>query len=638
MGISLKNIVLGRPYETSRAAHERLDKVRALAVFASDPISSNAYATEAIMVALLALGTSRLGLTFPIAISIAVLVTIVVLSYNQTIQHYPQGGGAYMVAKDNLGRTPSLVAAGALLTDYALTVSVSVSAGVTAINSAIPAIHPYRVYLGVLIIVLITVVNLRGVRESGSIFAIPTYAFVGGMYVVLGIGLLRYFGILDLGPLESSHAAVEGTAGLSSWVVAWLVLRAFAAGCTALTGIEAISDGVAAFQEPAPKNAIITMRAMAVMAMTLFIGISYLATHLGLQPDLDGHTSLLSQLTETIVGRGPMYAWVQASTMLILVLAANTAYQDFPRLSSFLARDGFLPRWMLNQGHRLVFSTGIISLAVIASLVLVAFQADEIHMLPLYAIGVFVSFTMSQLGMVRLWGRVSRLAPGESRDTGVTVLHHERGWRWKRLLNQVGATTTFIVLLVLTATKFLEGAWVVALMIPALVLFFLRIRRHYDTVKANLRTADLTSDKLAALADVAIVPVGDIHRGSLRAIKVALRMASDVRVVHVVTDPAAGERLRRRWERWAPSVPPAQLIAIDSPYREVIDPLVDYIKHVNHVEFPGQLVMVVVPEFVPESGLANLLHNQTAALLLLRLRDERDVIVMDVPYHLSRPE
>lgn len=640
MGSPLKNIVLGRPFETSRASHERLDKTRALAVFASDPISSNAYATEAIMVALLALGSSRLGLTFPISICIALLVTLVVFSYNQTIRHYPQGGGAYMVAKDNLGRTPSLVAAGALLTDYALTVSVSISAGVTAISSAVPELHPYRVHLGVLLIALITLVNLRGVRESGTVFAIPTYAFVGGMYVVIAIGLMRYFGILDLGPLEASHAAVPAGEGLSTWVVAWLVLRAFAAGCTALTGIEAISDGVAAFKEPAPRNAILTMRAMAVMAMTLFLGISYLATHLGVQPDVEGHASLLSRLTETIVGRGPMYAWVQVSTMLILVLAANTAYQDFPRLGAFLARDGFMPRWMLNQGHRLVFSTGILVLAFVASAVLVAFQADELHMLPLYAIGVFVSFTLSQLGMIRLWGRVARLAPGESLDTGVTVLHHERGWQWKRALNTIGAATTFVVLVVLAVTKFLEGAWVVAIMIPSLVLLCLRIRRHYDTVKANLRTGELTGERLEELSDVAtaIVPVGDIHRGSLRAIKIAIGMARDVRVVYVVTDEAAAARVRMRWERWADQVAPARLVELPSPYREVIDPLVEYIQEINHREFPGRLVLVVVPEFVPETFLANLLHNQTAALLLVRLRDERDVIVMDVPYHLIRSE
>ena len=411
--LKIKRAIIGTPFPTSRETHERLDKARALAVFASDPISSNAYATEAIMSVLIVLGSGALAMTMPVALAVATLVLMVVISYIQTILHYPDGGGAYTVAKDNLGKYPSLFAGAALLVDYILTVSVSASAGVRAVTSAFPGAADYRVLIALTAVVFITWINLRGVRESGTIFAIPTYAFVGGVLLVIMIGLVRSFGLFGLAPLPVYDDVVPASKSLIGFAYIWLLLRAFAGGCTALTGIEAISNGVKAFKMPEAKNAAITMVVMGVIAMSLFLGISYLSTHMHLAPAQD-RESILSQMTRQITGGGFLYFWVQLFTALILFLAANTGYQDFPRLSSFLANDGFLPRWMQNRGDRLVYSSGIIVLAVISSLIIIFFRADEIAMLPLYALGVMLSFTLSQAGMSKLMGKIGKLKPGES--------------------------------------------------------------------------------------------------------------------------------------------------------------------------------------------------------------------------------
>ncbi|HBY95086.1 MAG TPA: amino acid permease [Chloroflexi bacterium] len=630
---SLKRFLIGEPFPTSREIHERLDKFRALAVFASDPISSNAYATEAIMHILILLGSAALVLTLPIALGIAVLVLLVAFSYIQTILHYPEGGGAYTVAKDNLGTFPSLLAGGALLTDYVLTVSVSVAAGIRAITSAFPGLHDERVLLALAAIALITLANLRGVRESGTLFAFPTYAFVGGVLLVVVVGLARYFGLLGAAPLSPMTQTVEAVEPIVGFAYIWLLLRAFAAGCTALTGIEAISNGVQAFKPPESKNAAITMVAMAATAMTLFIGISFLATHLQLIPEESGE-SILSKLTRAVTGTGVLYYWVQIFTMLILVLAANTGYQDFPRLSSFLAKDGFLPRWLMNRGDRLVFSSGILVLATLAALLEIVFQADEIRMLPLYAIGVFVSFTLSQAGMVRLMGKIARVPPGETLQTGATTIHYESGWWWKRAVNTVGAVTTFIVLIVLIATKFHEGAWIVVLAIPFLIWLFHSVKAHYAHVAGVLSTNALAVEELADVADIVIVPIADVHRGTLRALKYARRLSNNVRAVSVVTSQEGKERLQRRWNRFPEITRGIELVLIPYDFRDILVPLVDYIERVNDAEYPNQLVTVVIPEFVPASIGAQLLHNQTANLLRFRLRGRPDVVVIDIPYHI----
>lgn len=630
----VKRLLIGKPFPTKAEVHERLDKVRALAVFASDPISSNAYATEAIMGILILLGSGALALTMPIAIGIALLVLLVIFSYIQTILHYPQGGGAYTVAKDNLGRLPSLFAAGALLTDYVLTVSVSVSAGIRALTSAFPDLFDYRVALALLAIVILTWVNLRGVRESGTVFALPTYAFVGGVLVVIGIGLTRYFGWFGFAPLVREAPHIEPLHTFTGFAYLWLILRAFAAGCTALTGIEAISNGVQAFKPPESTNAAKTMVWMGVMAMSLFLGISFLATHLAIVPTHDD--SVLSQMTRVVSGGGFLYYWVQFFTMMILILAANTGYQDFPRLSSFLAHDGYLPRWMQNRGDRLVFSSGILVLAVLASALVIVFQADEIAMLPLYALGVMLSFTLSQSGMVVLMGKISKVPPGEQVQTEATTIHFEPGWWWKRGVNAVGAVTTGIVLLVLIATKFVEGAWVIVVAVPALVWLLDSVHKHYVRVAEALRTRDLDPRDLQGVADVVVIPIADVHRGTLRALTYAKRLSSDVRAVSIITSAEQRERIERRWQRFPELTAGVQLVLIDYDFRDILEPLVEYIHHVNYIEFPNQLVTVVIPEFIPASFMGQLLHNQTANFLRFRLHGEEAVVVIDVPYLIKK--
>ncbi|MBI3960784.1 MAG: APC family permease [Chloroflexi bacterium] len=627
----IHRVLIGSPFPTSADIHERLDKVRALAVFASDPISSNAYATEAIMGILILLGSGALQMTMPIAMGIAALVIFVIFSYVQTILHYPAGGGAYTVAKDNLGTTPSLFAAAALLVDYTLTVSVSVSAGIRAITSAFPALDDHRVAMALTAIVLITWINLRGVRESGTVFAIPTYAFVGGVLVVIFLGLARYFGVFGA-PLTPHPLHIEAMSTVSQFGYIWLLMRAFAAGCTALTGIEAISNGTQAFKPPESKNAAVTMAWMGVMAMSLFMGISFLATHLSIVPV--GEDSVLSQMTRMITGGGVLYYWVQFFTMMILILAANTGFQDFPRLSSFLANDGFMPRWLHNRGSRLVFTSGIVMLATLSSIIVYIFDADEIAMLPLYALGVMLCFTLSQAGMVNLMGKVAKVKPGEEYHTQETIIHYESGWWWKRAVNAAGSVTTGLVFIVLLVTKFTEGAWLVAVTIPLIFLMLRSIHRHYQGVAVALSTQELRHVDLTDIGDVVIVPVADIHQGTLRALKYARRLATDVRAVSIVTNEEQRERIQNRWARFPGVTNGIDLVLLDYEFRDILNPLVGYIEEVSATEYPGQLITVVIPEFVPESSIANLLHNQTANMLRLRLRLHENIVVIDVPYHI----
>lgn len=632
---NIKRVLIGRPFPTSADIHERLDKVRGLAIFASDPISSNAYATEAIMSVLVLISVGALRLTMPISLAVAGLVLLVIFSYIQTILHYPNEGGAYIVTKDNMGKYPSLFAAAALLIDYVLTVSVSSAAGVRAVTSAFPGTYDYRVLMALGAILLLTWLNLRGVRESGSIFAIPTYAFVVGVLVVIAIGIARELGLFGLTPpVPPPDHAVESMHDLSQFMVVWLVLRAFAAGCTALTGIEAISNGVKAFKPPEAKNAAETMVVMGVIAMTLFLGISFLSTNLHLVPYHEGGESILSQMTRAVVGNSFLYYWVQFFTMMILFLAANTGFQDFPRVSSFMAKDGFMPRWMQNRGDRLVYSGGIITLAVLASIIVLAFRADEIRMLPLYALGVMLAFTLSQFSMSKLMRRIGDLKPGETLHTGVTTVHYESGWRWKFIVNRFGSIVTGVVLVILMATKFLEGAWVVVVAIPLLVLLFRSVNKHYQDVAEALSTRELKVEDLEEIANIVLVPVGDVHRGTIRALQYARRISSNVRAVAICTSDEMRERVERRWMRFPKVTQPIELVCIDYDFRDVIAPIVDYIEHVNNVEYPDQIITVVIPEFIPEEMIAQLMHNQTANILRRRLRHHEDIVIIDVPYHI----
>lgn len=629
----IKHLLIGKPFPTSYAIHERLDKVRALAIFASDPISSNAYATEAIMSVLIVLGSGTLAMTMPLGLAVAALVLLVIFSYIQTILHYPDGGGAYTVAKDNLGRFPSLVAAGALLTDYILTVSVSVSAGVRAVTSAFPDTFQFRVVMALFAILFIAWINLRGVRESGTVFAIPTYAFVGGVFVTIAMGIVRYFGLLGATPIPPVEEQIPAAISVTGFAYVWILLRAFAGGCTALTGIEAISNGVQAFRPPESKNAAKTMVAMGITAMSLFIGITFLSTHLGLVPSET--ESILSQMTRRITSGGFLYFWVQLFTAMILFLAANTGFQGFPQLSSLLAGDNFLPRWLQNRGDRLVFSSGIITLAALSSIIVVVFQADEIAMLPLYALGVMLSFSISQAGMFRLMGRIAHLKPGETLRTDVTTIHYERGTTWKQTVNALGAGTTFIVFVILTLTKFVEGAWIVALLIPLLIFTFYSIQRRYDRVAVALSTTGLCKDDLTEVANVVVVPIADVHRGTLLALQYAKRLSNDVRALSITTSDETRERLLRRWNRFSNITDDIKLVMIDYDYRDILNPLVHYIEQVNNEEFPDQLTTVVIPEFVAEHRMSRVLHNQTANRLRARLRSYKDIVIIDVPFHID---
>lgn len=631
--MDIKQLLIGKPFPSSMEVHERLDKVRGLAIFASDPISSNAYATEAIMTVLVLLGSAGLSLTLPIGLAVVGLVLLVIFSYVQTILHYPDGGGAYTVAKDNLGTYPSLVAAAALLTDYILTVSVSISAGVRAVTSAFPETFEYRVVMAIIAILFITWINLRGVRESGSVFSIPTYAFVAGVWIVLSVGFTRYLGLFGLATIQTEQHILEPARALSGFAYIWILLRAFAGGCTALTGIEAISNGVRAFKPPEPRNATITMIAMGLIAMSLFVGITFFSTHIGLIPTET--ESILSQMTRRITGGSFLYYWVQFFTAMILFLAANTGFQGFPQLSSFLAQDNYLPRWLQNRGDRLVFSSGILSLAILSSLIIVIFQANEIAMLPLYAIGVMISFCLSQTGMFRLMGRIAHLKPGESIRTAVTTIHYENGVLWKRAVNALGASITFIVFNILVITKFREGAWIVVLLIPAIVGIFHTINRHYQRVAAALSTRDLKMKDLTAVADVVLVPLADVHRGTLRALKYALRLSKDVRALVITSSPEMRARFMRRWNRFPGVTRNIKLVMIDYDFRDILTPLVEYVEHVNNQEFPDKLTTVVVPEFIPEHKLAEWLHNRTADRLRARLREYKDIVIIDVPFHID---
>lgn len=604
----VKRWLVGAPMLLAQARHERLRNSVALAVFASDPLSSVAYATEEILLVLLVAGTAALSYSLPIGLGIATLLAIVVLSYRQTVAAYPQGGGAYLVARDNLGRLPALVAAAALLADYVLTAAVSVAAGVAALTSAFPALLPLRVLLAVGAIVVIAVGNLRGVRESAKLFAAPTYLFVAAVLGLVSYGAVAaMFGWLPAAPYEPHPPGLQGV-GL------FLLLRAYAAGCTALTGVEAVSNGVPALRPPEGRNAQTVMTWLGILSIVMFLGITYLAYDLGIVPG--GDETVLSRLARRVLGVGVGYYGIQATTMLILLFAANTAYADFPRLSSILAGDRYVPRQFANQGDRLVFSNGIMLLSAFAALLLVVFAGDTHALLPLYAIGVFISFTLSQAGMVRRWLR-----------------RRERGWRWRVWVNGTGAAATCLVMLTLAVTKFAEGAWIVVLVIPALVAIFLAMRRHYARVAEALSLDDFAG--MPAPHHTVLVLVGDVHRGVVRAVQYARTLAAPeagVRGVFVETDPASTARVEEKWATWGLGVP---LVILASPYRSLLRPLLDYIDQIQ-ARGDGEVVTVVLPEFLPRRWWQHVLHNQTALLIKGALLFRRNLVVADVPYLLRR--
>ncbi len=617
--------LFGRPLTTADAPHQTIGKFIGLAVFASDALSSTAYATQEILFILAAAGTMAFGYVFPISIAIVVLLAIVAISYEQTIHAYPDGGGSYIVSRDNLGEMPALIAGAALLTDYILTVAVSVSSGVAQIVSAYPALFEYRVPISVGCVLFVMLVNLRGVRESGAAFAFPTYFFIGMMYLTVGIGLFRYFtgvlGVVENPPEMDIAHTLTG-------ITPFLILHAFSSGTAALTGVEAISNGITAFKEPRSRNAGITLIWMAFILGSLFLGISYLTGHIGAVPSET--ETVISQLARTMLGgRGILYQAVIWATMIILIMAANTAYADFPRLSAIAARDGFLPRQMSFRGSRLVFSYGIVTLALIASLLIVIFQASVNRLIPLYAIGVFLAFTLSQAGMSRRWWKIGQLKPGQEVAERGSTLRHAKNWQTKMLINGFGAVCTAVVVMVFSITKFKDGAWVVLILLPLLVGIFTVIHRHYRTLSGRLTLDTYVGAPPHAARHRVILPLSSVHQGTLEALRYARRLSDDVTAVHVSIDPAEAEKVQRKWETWGEGV---RLVILESPYRLFIEPLLDYIEEILAHRQPDETITIVVPQFVPSKPWHNLLHTNTANLLRSELLSRPGIIITDVPY------
>lgn len=601
----LKKIVLGPPLKTAQAIHERLSNPKALAVFSSDALSSVAYATEEILLVLVLAGSAMLNYSLYITSAILALMVVVGFSYRQTIFAYPTGGGAYTVAKENLGVYPGLIAGAALLIDYVLTVAVSVASGVAAITSAFPNLYEHRVLLCLLAIGLVTMANLRGVRESGNLFAAPTYLFAGSIGLLIGVGLFRFISAHGAVPLEPVPMAAAEP------LTAFLLLRAFSSGCAALTGVEAISNGVQAFRAPEDRNASRTLIWMLATLMTLFAGISVLAFFYGLTPTHD--ETVVSSIARQVFGSSPLYYLVQAATAMILVLAANTSYADFPRLASLIARDGFIPQQFAYRGDRLVFSNGILALGAVSGILVYAFQGETHRLIPLYAVGVFLSFTLSQSGMVRHWFK-----------------DREPGWKSHALINGIGAATTGVVMVIITLTKFTHGAWVVVALIPILVLIFRGIHGHYAWFKQEL-ALDWTA--FSQHEHTFIVPISSINKSVVAALQYAKSLAPDnVVAVHVSLDPEKAKRLKEQWETYNFGI---KLVVLHSPYRSVVGPLINFIERIERRD-PNHMVTLLLPEFVTAKWWHALLHNQTTLYIKAALMFHRGLVVISFPYHLAR--
>lgn len=633
--MNIRRLLIGEPLATKEAAHQRLSKKKALAVFSSDALSSTAYATEAILLVLIAAGTGALGISMWISLGIAGLLIIVAFSYYQTIHAYPNGGGAYIVAKDNLGTWPGLTAAAALLIDYILTVAVSVSAGVAALTSAFPVLQPLRIEIALVIVAFITIVNLRGVKESGTFFSIPTYMFIVGVLSMIVVGVLRVLAG-DVPPVTAETMAnMEGATHATSSLTLFLVLRAFAGGCTALTGVEAISNGIPAFKKPESDNAGKTLIVMVAILSTMFLGITFLANSFPIVVSHEAGTpTVLSQVARHVFGEGTiLFYYMQFATLFILSLAANTAFADFPRLASLIAKDRYLPRQLMNLGDRLVFSNGIIALAGLAGILIVLFDAREHNLLPLYAVGVFLSFTLSQSGMVVHW----------LKERSKEGFKPTKSWRLRLLLNGFGAVCTGIVLLVLLVTKFVEGAWLVAVAIPLVMAMFIKIHRHYEEIAHSLSLDGIKPFPLTPMTYPSrnlipvVVLVNSLNRMSLQALEYAVRFSDNVRACAIEVDPNAIEALKRRWKQWDIRIP---LDIVQSEYREVGRPLIKYLHVKDELYHHDVPTCVVLPEFVVSSWWEKLLHNQTskairAALYHDQIKRGRGRPVISVPYRIG---
>ena len=611
----VRAVLFGRPLSTQEEGSERLNVFTGLAIFASDNISSSAYATEEIMRVLILAGAAALTLTLPITVAIVVVLAIVVTSYRQTIAAYPNGGGSYIVASDNLGTLPGLTAASALLVDYVLTVAVSVAAGVAALTSIFPELFEQRVVIALVLVVVIALVNLRGVRESGLVFAIPTYVYIVSILGLLAFGFLRY--ATGTMPEYVAPAAWHGVEAAQPLTL-FLILRAFSSGSVALTGTEAVSNGVPAFKPPEARNAQLVITLMGGFFALIFLGMSFLTGQLGILPDPTEQETVVSQLTRTFVGAGtPIHLLIQFATALLLVLAANTSFNGFPRLASILARDGFLPRAFQYRGDRLAFNTGIVLLTVVALALIAAFAASVTALIPLYTVGVFIAFTLSQAGMVRHWWKRRADDPG---------------WRRRAIINGIGAATTGVVAIQVAATKFLLGAWIVLILIPILIAVMLFIRRQYRASAEHLAVSpDFVVPPLRR-EERAIIPVPGINRAVIQAVNVARSIAPDIRAVMISDDPEEAAGVRNRWQRQMPDVP---LVVVESPYRALVGPLLAYLDVLDRSWPEGKdepITFVVIPEYVARSWWERILYNQSAKRLRSALVGRPHTVVVNVPY------
>jgi amino acid transporter len=609
---AIRHLLIGSPIPTRQLGELRLSKFRALAAFSPDALSSIAYANQEIFLGLAVAGSAGLALSWPIGMTIAGLLIIVSISYFQTIHGYPSGGGAYTVARENLGLLPGLLAAVALLIDYVLTAAVSITAGVAAIASAFAVLWPYRIALALLILLAITLLNLRGIRETGAVMAVPVYLFLLSFLSMLAYGLFRAWGE---GPGLLAAAAPPAAKALT----AVLVLRAFSSGCTALTGIEAISNGVPAFQPPEVKNAGRTLIAMALLMGMLFVGSIGLTQYLAVMPG--PNETILSALARRLLGTGPAYLVVQVSTLLILAVAANTSFAGFPRVAAILSRDGFLPRQLRGLGDRLVFTNGIVLLALAAALLIIVFGGDSHALIPLFAVGAFMAFTLSQSAMVIHWWR-----------------QRSAGWGVKAAINGLGAMVTATTLMIVTVSKFVQGAWITILVVPLVIAIFLQIRVHYQQTARQLSMTGSAPRRQSFATLRVVVPISDVNRGNIDAVDFARSISSHATGVYIELDPGAGDLVREKWLKLWPDVP---LAIVPSPYRSIVGPLLDYLDSADAEAGDGQLAAVVLPELVPAKWWQALLHNQSAwlikaALLYRRRHQGYQRVIIDVPYHLER--
>ncbi|MDX1995918.1 MAG: APC family permease [bacterium] len=638
--MGLGRILIGKPLATKDLAHQAISRPIGLAVFASDALSSTAYATQEILIILsIAAGSSAamwathgnlLSAALPIAIAISILLTIVTVSYRQTIYAYPNGGGAYIVARDNLGELPAQVAGAALLTDYILTVAVSISAGVAQITSFFENLRPYRVEIAVAVIILMTVVNLRGVKESGRIFAVPTYFFLAAMFVTLGAGLVQALGG-SLGTIDPNSVVpvhdVE-VAPEAGFALIFLIMRAFSSGCTALTGIEAISNGITAFKQPRSHNAAVTLVWMSSILIVLFLGITVLSITIQAIPSEE--ETVISQIGRAVYGEGSvMHLVTLAGTALILLMAANTAYADFPRLAALHAGDGFLPRQLTYRGSRLVFAWGIVVLAVCASFLVIIMNASVTALIPLYAIGVFLSFTMSQTGMVVRLTKIGKLKPGEKMQGLETVLEYDKNWQLHRAISFVGACCTFTVMTVFAITKFTHGAWFIIILIPTLVFVFFRIHHHYRRVAEALSLAGIRPD-VEPRAVQTIILVDDVHAETARLVNFAKSLRHPWKAIHIGVNPEKAEKVEKRWKE---RIGEGELVIVQSPYRQLAEPIAEYIEGLQE-EKPGSFVHVIMGHLAMDTFWEQALHQNSSFIFNLALARLPNVVVTTVPYQI----